>query len=400
MKIKVIWNKLIVYVYYLLNLSKYYCCIISFSFFIFCSCKKERETSFSGDTNNFHHIFIEFWEKMNSQYVYWDRETVDWNSVYKNYKPLFDALTNSDDDKKQAVSYFKQMTAELMDHHLSITFLQAPFSGTLINPAYDRKIKTTDYHARYNYNSLVESYLDKGFLSGKGNLSSNGELINATAGTINGNLLYFHCNFFALQKSFNSDGDNKIKQALTYFFSEIKRDSSPIKGIILDLRLNSGGNIEDLNFFAGKLVNHDVLFGYTRGKSGLGKLNYLPWLESRLKHDSDYGVNVPIMMLCDNFSASLSEIMIIALKSKTNLLIGEQTYGATGPLSDPDIFNSGSFNVGTFLSVKTSAVEFKGLDGKFYEGVGVIPDIQSPFNLKELSSGKDSQLELAIKQLN
>ena len=387
-------------VYFELNLVKYKRCIISLLILFSFSCKKDVEISSDGNSQSFHQIFIEFWEKMNNQYVYWDRETVDWSSIYTNYNPLFEVLTNSDDDKKKAISYFKEMTSGLLDQHLSITFLQAPFSGTFINPAYDRKMKSKYYHAKYNYDSIVESYLDKGFLAGKGNISNNGELLNATAGTINSNLLYFHCNFFALQKSYTSKDNNSIKQIIDYFFSTIGRDSIPIKGVILDLRSNSGGNIEDLNFFSGKLVKEDVLFGYTREKSGLGKLNYLPWLKSRLKHDSGYSLNVPIMMLCDNFTASLSEIMILALKTKTNLLIGEQTYGATGPLSDSNIFNSGSFNVGSILSVTTSAVEFKGLDGAFYEGVGVSPDIQSLFNLNELSSGRDVQLELAIKQLN
>lgn len=368
---------------------------------IFCFyCKKNVTESFAGNAGWGHRIFLGFWEKMNNQYVYWDRDVVDWNSIYRHYNPLFEVLTNSNDDKEKAILYFRQMTSDLIDHHLSITFLQAPFSKVVINPAKDRKMQAENYHAKYNYNSVVEAYLDKGFLSGKGNISNNGELINATTGILNGNLLYFRCNFFALEESFNSHGDDKVKQILTYFFSMIRRDFDPIKGIILDLRGNSGGNITDLNFFAGKLIGKDVVFSYSRGKSGIGKLSYLPWMEARVKYGENYNKKFPIMMLCDNFSASLSEIMMIALKSKKNLLIGEQTYGATGPLSNPDIFNSGSFNVSSFLSVKTSSLEFKGIDGTFYEGVGITPDIQSPFNLKALSLGRDLQLEIAISQLN
>ena len=220
------------------------------------------------------------------------------------------------------MSYFKEMTSNLIDNHLSITFQEPPLTGAVINPSLERKAKAENYHGRYNYDDVVKSYLDKDFLSGRGDISNNGELINATSGTINSNLLYFHCNFFALKQSYNSNNDNKIKQILAYFFSLIKRTTNPIKGIILDLRNNNGGNIEDLNFFAGKLVGQDVVFGYSRSKDGTGKLNYLPWLESRLKHDPDYSLNIPVILLGDNFSASLSEIMIIALKSKRNLFIG------------------------------------------------------------------------------
>lgn len=364
------------------------------------SCKKEAAADLSGTPDTFPKIFAQFWNKMNSQYVYWDRETTDWNSIYKQYQPKFAQLSDSDEDKRKAMSYFTEITDNLIDHHFSITFLERPLNGSVINPSLTRKVKAKDYHGRFDYDNIVEPYLDKGFVSGRGNISNNGKLISATSGTINNNILYFHCNFFALKQSYISTTGNTIKQILDYFFFNLKKNGNPIKGIILDLRNNSGGNIEDLNFLAGKLVPQDHIFGYSRSKTGMGKLDYLPWLESKLKHDPDYSGTVPLMLLGDNFSASLSEIMIIALKSKSNLFIGEQTYGATGPLSDPDIFNAGSFNVGTFLNVETSSVEFKGMDGTFYEGIGITPDISAPFDLQAISAGKDTQLETAINQIN
>jgi len=368
---------------------------------ILSSCKKETSAlNFDENPDNFPEIFAQFWYKMNSQYVYWDKETTDWNSVYEQYKPLFDQLSNSEEDKRKAKSYFSLMTANLIDNHFSITFQEPPLTGLVLNPSLDRKIKAESYHDKYNYENVVESYLDEGYISGRGEIRNNGEIIKATSGTINNNLLYFHCNFFALKQAYSSNETNTIQQILSYFFTTLKRNNNPIKGIILDLRNNSGGNIEDLNFFAGKLISQDHIFGYTRSKNGMGKLDYLPWLESKLKHDPNYSGNLPIILLGDKFSASLSEIMIIALKSKTNLFIGEQTYGATGPLSDPTIFNAGSFNVGTYLTVKTSSVEFKSTDGSFYEGIGITPDIHTPFNLNELLAGKDSQLEIAISQIH
>jgi len=375
-----------------------------FSFILICliisSCKKETSNGqANGTIDSLPLIFAHFWDKMNNQYVYWDKETTDWNLIYKKYKPLFDQLNNTEEDKRKAMLYFKQMTSNLIDNHFSITFQEPPLIGTVITPSLDRKINAENYHSRYNYVNIVKSYLDNGFISGKGNVSNYGELISATTGTINYDILYFQCNFFALKQSYNSTVDNSIKKILNSFFSQLKRTSNPVRGIIIDLRNNMGGNMEDLNFLAGKLVGKDIVFGYSRSKNGMGKLDYLPWLESRLKYDPEYPRQTPVMILGDSFSASLSEIMILALKSKDNLFIGEQTYGATGPLSDPDIFNSGSFDVGTFLSVKTSSSEFKDVNGTFYEGTGITPDIVSFFNIKELSAGKDSQLEIAINQI-
>ncbi|MDR6785982.1 S41 family peptidase [Pedobacter africanus] len=363
------------------------------------SCKKEN-TDLTGDNDkSLTKIFIQFWDKMNYQYVFWDKDPTNWNAMYKQYKPLFNQLENTDEDKRKAVSYFREMTGDLIDNHFNITFRDEALLGSVVNPSLDRKRKNPNFHGKYSYDGVAKSYLDAGFLSTTGNINQDGIPINATVGTINNNLLYFRCNFFALKQSYESNNGNKIKMVLDHFFSQLKRTTTPIKGVILDLRNNSGGNIADLNFFVGKLINKDVTFGYTRSKNGLGKWGYLPWLEARLKHDAQYNVNVPIILLGDNYTASLAEIIVLALKSEKNLFIGEQTYGATGPLSDSDIFNAGSFNVGDFLTVKTSAVQFKGMDGKFYEGIGITPDLHSPFNSKNLSLGKDDQLELAISQI-
>lgn len=372
--------------------------VLIYILFFICACKKGHVIDYNKKPENIQEIFRQFCDKMNSQYVYWDKENTDWDVLCMRYKPLFDNLSNSVEDKKKAASYFKEMTSNLIDNHLQITFNEGELANVSINPGFERKRKAENYHERFNYVYVVKSYLDNGYISGNANISEKGIPLSATTGTINHELLYFHCNYFALKQAFDMNGQNKVKEALSYFFSQLNNTSKPIKGIILDLRNNYGGNIVDLNFFAGKLITSDHIFGYTRSKSGLGKYGYLPWLESKLKHDNNYHVNVPVILLGDNYSASLAEIMIISLKSQRNLFIGEQTYGATGAISDPSIFNAGSFDIGSFLSVKTSSVEFKGINGTFYENIGIIPSRPVPFNPEGLYKGKDIQLELAIGQ--
>ena len=366
---------------------------------VLASCKKEvAKTAVSTIPQTFDEIFVDFWGKMNYQYVYWNIDDTDWNLIYKHYRPIFQKLNNTDEDKIKAMSYFEEITSTLKDGHFSLLFHEGPLSGVVINPSLNRKKKSVKYHSKYNYDDVVKNYLDPGYRSAKGSAVSKGELLSVTTGTINRGILYFHCNFFGLKNSYYSVSDSEVKETLNYFFSTI-RETSNLRGIILDLRGNGGGDIEDLDFLVGKLVNQDLVFGYSRSKNGMGKFDYLPWIESRLRKEANYQMDTSVMLLVDNFSASLSEIIILALKSEKNLVIGEQTYGATGPISDPSIFNSGTFNVGTFLTVNTSAVEFKDKNGAFYEGVGISPDIGAPFNFQGLALRKDTQLEAAILQI-
>lgn len=344
-------------------------------------------------------IFTQFWTKMNYNYVFWDQDNTDWDLIYRKYAPLFRTLKDSSEDRKTSAAYFKQLTSTLIDHHLIIRFRDGPLVNSEINPALERKANAKDYHERYDYDGVAKLYLDKGYYTANGRIY-NGSELKLTSGKIKNDILYFHCNVFTLKKAFDLDNQSKESQVLNFFFSALRTQLKEFKGIILDLRNNSGGDLLDLNFFGGKLISEDRVFGYSRSKDGTGKLNYLPWITARLKHDVNYNTAIPIIILSDNFTASLSEIMILALKSKSNILIGERTYGATGPLSNPDIFNSGSFDIGNFMSVRTSSAEFKDLAGISYEGTGITPDIVIPFNPEELSLGKDRQLEEAIKHLN
>lgn len=366
--------------------------------FLFLSSCKKQEINISPTPKNFAEIFDTFWYKMNDQYGYWDIEKTNWDSVYIHYKPLFNALSNSDADQRKAVMYFRKMTARIVDGHYRITFNQKPLLDSIINPSINRKSLDTKFHAPYNYSELVIPYLDSGYYSAKGSIISDNALIRVITGTIKQNLLYFNCNFFSLNRSFEA-GDIQIQQALSYFFSKLN-NSSNLKGIILDLRNNYGGEISDLNYLAGKLVTDNTLFGYTRSKTGLGRVSYLPWVEARIIHDPAYHNPYPIIILTDSFTASLCETTIIALKANQRCLtIGENTYGATGPLSDPKIFNSGSFNVGEIMNIETSSVEFKTVDNKIIESQGIAPDINIPFNIRTISTGVDSQLEAAISIL-
>jgi hypothetical protein len=336
---------------------------------------------------------------MNFQYVYWDRDTTNWDSVYSEYEPVFSKLTNSQNDLKTSVSYFREITKTLIDGHFRIKLHHPLLVDSTITPSMDRKRAELSFHDQYNYSSIVKRYLNAAYREGAGNIVNNGTRIRVIAGTIDTDIIYFNCNFFALRMSYDVNDGNEIKNVLTYFFSSLQNARS-VKGIIIDLRSNPGGDIADLNFIAGKLVNDNVNFGSTRSKMGTGKLDYLPWVTSNISHDNSYNVSAPIILLGDNFTASLAETFILALKKKDNcFFIGENTYGATGPLSDSNIFNSGSFDVGNFMSVETSSVEFNGEKGDFFEGRGIAPDIYVPFSYNKLAAGIDMPLERAIKKI-
>ncbi|HEY4789475.1 MAG TPA: S41 family peptidase, partial [Bacteroidales bacterium] len=142
-------------------------------------------------------------------------------------------------------------------------------------------------------------------------------------------------------------------------------------------------------------------FGYTRMKGGNGRLDYTPWINAFVYPEPDAkAIEVPIVILADLNSASLSEAVVMAIKALPNsTFVGETTWGATGPLTDEEVYNDGQFKINDFLTVLTSSCSFKYVDGKIYEGIGFSPDISVPYNSSAISNGKDIQLEKAISIL-
>jgi C-terminal processing protease CtpA/Prc len=108
-------------------------------------------------------------------------------------------------------------------------------------------------------------------------------------------------------------------------------------------------------------------------------------------------VTLPVYILVDKYSQSMAEIVTMALRAlPQSRVVGETTYGATGPFAENALYDDGPFEVPGFLSVTTSSVEFKYIDGKIYEGIGFPPDYPVAFDIHALDSGDDPQMDKVL----
>ncbi|MDO6433146.1 S41 family peptidase [Flavitalea sp. BT771] len=370
---------------------------------LFIGCKKVQlppGASSTGPPSDFNGVFEMFWNNMNTNYVFWDLDTTRWDAVYTRYQPLFARLDlQRSEDVKTSLQYFRDMTQGLLDGHYSITFSNAFIAGSAISPGYERLRKRPDFHPLFPYAANDIGYLDAGYKEGYDSSEYPSHLLHVISGTIDHTILYFTCNEFSLFKSSVSPVHNAAQDVLQYFFSRLSDPS--LKGMIIDLRGNTGGDLSDLNFLAGHLFDQPLHFGYTRSKGGNGRLDYTPWVDAVVTPvPGAQKFQLPLMVLADIFSASLAEQMTMALRSLPGTtVIGETTRGATGAITANDVYNAGPFTVPGFLSVYTASAEFKYLDGRVYEGKGFPPDIPISFDLVELTAGKDPALEKAVSMV-
>lgn len=153
-----------------------------------------------------------------------------------------------------------------------------------------------------------------------------------------------------------------------------------IKKIIIDFRGNGGGNAIDLRFFVDRFITKNVIYGYQRTKEGNGRFNYTPWIPTNTRiHKFGIPSNIPIVILTDKKSASMSEISTLMIKSQGPhvMSIGDYSTGATAGLSgNSDEFNGGTIDVVThYLKFYMPLMATKTASGEIIEGVGIKPDI-------------------------
>ncbi|KUF38211.1 peptidase S41 [Myroides marinus] len=153
-----------------------------------------------------------------------------------------------------------------------------------------------------------------------------------------------------------------------------------IKKIIIDLRSNGGGAVVDARFISDRFITKNTVFAYQRTREGNGRFNYTPWVEAKTKpHNFGIPANIPIAILTDKGSASMSEITTLMLKSQGNQVvsIGDYSAGATAGLGTVDDFNGGTRDAiaGGKLTFYMPLLAMKDANGVVVEGVGIKPNI-------------------------
>ncbi len=391
------------------------------------ACHKDVTTSNqtgSTATGNFSQVFEDFWANMNNSYVFWSVDTTNWDNMHTVYAPKFATLNLYDSaDEVTASGYFKAMVDGLTDSHYTLF----P-DGGYIQPAHDRKMNnpsfienmfqtapySPSFDGRFYYTNAIDSLYLGSKVVGVDTTSAYKDMYAVTGIVSNTNILYLSFSKFALVSEYQG-GSAKIRAVLDSFFAQL--NNSAITGLIIDVRGNGGGDVSDLNFLVGSLISNPLNVGYTRSKSGNGRLDYTPWVPAIVTPKAGAtAFTKPIVVLADGESVSMAELTTMALKQLSNTkVVGDTTWGANGPLTSNSVYNAGSFSFGNLYTnietgastyygnAYTSSVMFKYMDGKIYEGKGFPPDYAVKPTLRQVlvsnTTVDDPQLDKAISLL-
>jgi carboxyl-terminal processing protease len=166
---------------------------------------------------------------------------------------------------------------------------------------------------------------------------------------------YLHLRLTDFKANTTDDMHRKLKEY---------SDKQELKGIVLDLRNNPGGLLNQAISVTDTFLR-DGLIVYTQGRDPKSRRD-----EMASRQSSD--VTCPVVVLINAGSASASEIVAGALQDrKRAILIGEQTFGKGSvqsimPLSD------GS-------AVKLTIALYYTPNGRSIQAEGIDPDVELPF---------------------
>ena len=394
----------------------------------------DAETSFAAK-------FKVLWNGMNQYYAIWDYEAengVDWDAVYDEYLPKYEVLDQRDDVTDDELRKLLDETlAPLHDGHF-VAQMQNHLTGTFVaaSPSRTRQKERDDYEATQNTTHNLSAYLPAAF-GGTGNqildykeadthTSDAGDFgITVKYALFKENIAYLYLDGFNLSPYVVDEYLKELfgqKDAITQFlalgvqqtwkawYDKVQQlhASGQLKGVIIDLRNNGGGMLNDFQFVLGSMLpSGGFQVGYSRFKRGVGRYDYSPLSSFKLKtlETAHETITEPIVVLANCASVSMAEMTTLSCQSLPNgTFIGKPTHGGVCSLvTDPFVYYQnyagviGKMNeTPVFLYIPQMVTLTK--DKQILEGVGATPDIEVDFNVSlYTTTGRDTQLERALQ---
>jgi carboxyl-terminal processing protease len=177
---------------------------------------------------------------------------------------------------------------------------------------------------------------------------------------------------------FSSDASAKLGSAIEDLLAQ-----DP-KGLILDLRGNPGGWLNEAVLTTGLFLPKDELVLTERYKNASPQTHLTP--------DEPIALDIPMVVLVDGGSASASEIVAGALQDYGRaVLVGEKTFGK-GSVQWPEELSNGAelrVTVAHWFTPKDRAIH----------GEGLQPDITVELTLEDVEADRDPQLDRAVEYL-
>lgn len=303
-----------------------------------------------------------FWKDFERYYAQFNIRRIDWDSVYAKYRPLISTSTT----EQQLFSMLSNIISEINDMHVNL--------HTRLGDVYWKSKAPSSYPSGRLVNAA--KYIQLG--------SSQNSIIEYRT-CINSSIGYMIIPTF----SGGTDGLSLTDQRYLVI-DEILSKWKDMKGIIIDLRWNHGGNSNNAETVASRFVDKMRMYTEYREKVGPGKQDFSPWRNSTIEPKGNFQFHKPVVVLTSRTTASSAEMFVMAMQVLPHVtIVGDTTGGGVGSPVYRELPNGWAYRLSTRY--------YADAQRRVMEGVGLVPDITIQTTAADSARGIDRILEKGIE---
>jgi len=317
---------------------------------LFSNCSKESFDTI--EQNNSLEIYDEFWDHVNTNYIYFEEKNVDWDSIYSIYRSQINESTS----EEELLTLVESSLKELKDGHNYVT--------SPIRKTYRYNFKA-GYEIHFDLDLVTEKYMED-------QITEDYDIF--TYGKIDKEILYIHIKEMKYTRYIRNIYRNEI--------------DAETKTIIFDLRNNGGGDSNPVPGFLGDFVTERTYLGSYIEKSGPDHDDNTAPIDAYAEPSEDFHFDGKVIVLTNRRSYSAASYMAAMCKGLPNFTIAGQITGGGGGGNTPYELSNG-WIIGLSIS------DFLGKDRKTIEH-GVSPDEFIENSEQDIRDGNDKMLEFAI----
>ena len=294
--------------------------------------------------------FEALWHLMDEHYCFFTEKDVDWNDVHSRYsQQISDAMSSH-----QLFEVLGNMIGELRDGHVN---LSSSWDVARNWSWYE------DYPDNYD-EKLIDHYLGTDY-----NISS-----GMRYRLLDDNIAYLRCSSFT-----NVIGDGNLNEIMLHF--------AAARGLIIDVRGNSGGLLTSAETLAARFTDDELLVGYMRHKTGTGHDDFSEMKEQRLKPSKGIRWHKPVVVLTNRKVFSAANEFVKYMKCCPDVtVVGDATGGGAGLPFTSELPNG--------WTVRFSACPMYDSNRQSTEA-GIAPDVLVELAVEDAAQLRDTIIEYA-----
>jgi hypothetical protein len=319
-----------------------------------------------------------FWQTFAEQYAFFNLRHIDWQSVDRQFRPKVGPATKPE----ELFEILRQMIEPLQDAHTGIEAedIKKDFDGWRSDPNHLEK-------AEWN---KAQEVIETRYVRGGLRSFCNGRV---QFGKLDHSIGYLRLTAFY---GYVDSGNYELAlHALQAALDEVFRDANQLNGLVIDVRLNQGGDDPLGIEIASRLTSKKYLaYSKVTRNNLVGALHFTDPQESWVTRSSLPGFRGNVVLLTGPDTVSAGETFTMAVLGREPHVtrIGSNTQGVFSDVLNRRLPNGWRFHLPNEVYLTA--------EGKAFDATGVPPDIRVKlFSVEDLHEGRDAAIEAAQKFL-